>query len=97
MIELIALALAAVAATAGHFLSRRFVRERLRYVPAAQARPAPWVAGIGTAVIAAPIVWLLPIVGAGTALALGIAVGAGVAAGARDIRRETTHIALLDH
>ena len=97
MIELIALGLATIIVTAGHVLTRRFVRERLRYVPAAQARPAPWVAGIGMAVIAAPVVWLLPIVGPGTALALGIGVGAGVAAGARDIRRGTSHLALLDH
>jgi hypothetical protein len=97
MIELIALGVAAAAVAAGHILSRRFVRERLRYVPVAQSRPAPWVAGIGVALLASPVVWLLPVVGTGTALALGLGVGAGVAAGARDLRRETRHLALLDH
>lgn len=96
MIELIAFGVAAAAVAAGHFLSRRFVRERLRYVPAAQARPAPWIAGIGVTLLAAPVVWLLPVVGAGTAVALGLGVGAGVAAGARDIRRDTGHLPLLD-
>jgi hypothetical protein len=96
MIELIALGVATAAVVAGHLLSRRFVRERLRYVPVAQTRPAPWIAGIAAAMFATPVVWLLPVVGTGTALALGLGVGAGVAAGARDIRRETRHLALLD-
>ena len=96
MIELIALGLAAAAAFGGHVISRRFVRERLRYVPIAQTRPAPWIAGAAIAVIAAPIAWMLPLVGAGTAIALGLGVGAGVAAGARDIRRQTNHLLILD-
>ena len=37
--------------------------------------------------LAAPLVWILPIVGSGTALLFGVGVGAGVAAGAKDIRR----------
>jgi len=32
-------------------------------------------------------VWLLPLVGTGTALLFGLGVGAGVSSGARDIRK----------
>jgi hypothetical protein len=96
MIELVALGLAAAAAFGGHIFSRRFVRDRLRYVPIAQTRPAPWIAGTAITLLAAPVVWLLPVVGVGTALALGLGVGAGVAAGARDIRRQTNHLMVLD-
>lgn len=87
MLEIIALG-ASAAVTAGGYLNvRRFVRERLRFVEAAQRTAAPWIAGVGTALLAAPVVWLLPLVGTGTALALGAGVGLGVAHGARDVRR----------
>jgi hypothetical protein len=39
------------------------------------------------AVVAIPLVAILPIVGVGTALFFGASVGLGVAAGAKDIRR----------
>lgn len=72
----------------GSFVSaRRFVRERLRFVDAAQRRSAPWVAGGLTTLVLLPVVALLPVVGAGTALLLGVSVGMGVARGAADVRR----------
>jgi hypothetical protein len=37
--------------------------------------------------LATPIVWLLPLVGGGTALLFGGGVAMGVSAGARDIRK----------
>lgn len=87
MFELIGL-IATGAATAGGYLqSRGFVRRRLKYVDLVQRGGAPLVAGVGAAVLAAPVVAILPLVGAGTALLFGAGVGAGVAAGARDIRR----------
>lgn len=67
--------------------SRRFVSERLRYVDAVHHPAAPVVAAIGAAAIAIPVVALLPIIGAGTALAFGVSVGLGVASGRADIHR----------
>ena len=45
------------------------------------------LAGVGALVIATPVVWLLPLVGGGTALLFGGSVAMGAAAGARDIRK----------
>lgn len=87
MIGIIALAVTGAAVALGYINSRHFVRTRLRYVNAAQRRMAPIVAGVLAALIASPVVWLLPFVGAGAALLFGVAVGAGVAHGARDVRR----------
>lgn len=67
--------------------ARNFVRSRLRFVPAAQSFWAPILAGTATAIVALPIVGLLPLIGAGTALSVGVSVGLGVANGQRDIRR----------
>jgi len=44
-------------------------------------------AGLGAAMLASPVVALLPLVGGGTALAFGLSVGVGVVNGQRDIRR----------
>jgi len=80
---------ALIALTAG-FISyaqaRRFVSSRLRYVDAAQNRFLPFIAGLGAAVLALPVVFLLPLVGVGTAAILGLGVGTGVAVGAKDVR-----------
>jgi hypothetical protein len=84
--ETIALAVAATAAIGGYRGTRRFVRHRLRFVDAAQTPLAPAVAGVAALVLAAPVVALLPVIGAGTALAFGAGVGVGTRAGARDIR-----------
>src|SRR5690606_38047878 len=61
-----------------------FVSERLRYVDAAHKPSAPLLAGLAATAVAAPVVWLLPIVGTGTALAFGAAVGLGTRAGAKE-------------
>jgi hypothetical protein len=74
-------------ALAGFVVSQRFVENRLRYVDAVQRPYAPLVAGAVAALIAWPIVGLLPLVGTGTALLFGASVFAGVASGAREIRR----------
>ncbi len=87
MLELIALVVAGAAGIGGYVKSRQFVRNRLRFVDAARHRAAPFVSGFVAALVAAPIVWLLPVVGAGTALLLGVGVGVGVHRGARDIAR----------
>jgi hypothetical protein len=72
---------------AGFVLSQRFVENRLRFVDAVQRPYAPLIAGLVAAVIAWPIVGLLPIIGTGTAILFGVSVFAGVASGAREIRR----------
>lgn len=86
MFELIALVIAILAGIVGFRASRRYVRTRLRFVDAVQSAGAPWIAGLVAALFAAPVVLLLPVVGAGTAIALGIGVAAGVARGAKDVR-----------
>ncbi len=87
MLSLLVLLATFFAAVAAYAASRRFVRERLRFVNAVQRRSAPVVAGAGALAVAALLVLFLPLVGIGTAISLGAAVGMGVAAGAKDIRR----------
>lgn len=82
--ELIALGAAGAAFVGGFGWTRNFVRTRLRFVEAVHAKPAPWVAGAAATLLAAPIVAILPIVGAGTALALGIGAGLGVRSAQKD-------------
>jgi len=87
MFEMLMLAGAGVAAILGHVRTRQYVRARLRFVDVVQSPAAPVIAGIGAALLAAPVVWLLPVLGAGTALVFGAAVGSGAALGSRDVRR----------
>jgi hypothetical protein len=90
MFELIVIGVGAVATIGGYIKSRQFVRHRLRFVDAIQKPVAPLAAGVVAALAAGPVVWLLPLIGAGTALAFGVGVGLGVAHGARDVRRLTS-------
>ena len=71
----------------GYWQSRQFTRTKLRFVDSVHRMSAPVMAGVVATLIAAPVVWLLPLVGAGTALAFGASVAMGVAAGARDIHK----------
>lgn len=87
MIELLMLGAAAGGIGAGYRSMRRFVRERLRFVDAARRPAAPVLAGALGAVLAAPVVWVLPVVGAGTAVLFGAGLGLAVRHGARDLRR----------
>lgn len=84
---LIAFAIAVAAGFAGYSFSRGFVANKLRFVDAVNHPFAPIAAGIGIALVAMPVVALLPIVGTGTALTLGLSVWAGVRSGVQDIRR----------
>ena len=84
--------IASITAIVLHGSTRRFVRNRLRYVDAIQKGIAPWAAGAAAFVVGAFLVPILPIVGIGTAITAGIAVATGVAAGAKDIRQGTTPI-----
>lgn len=76
-----------IATLAGFVLSQRFVENRLRYVDAVQRPYAPLVAGVVAAVVALPLVGILPLVGTWTAILFGVSVFAGVSSGAREIRR----------
>jgi hypothetical protein len=88
MFELLAFA-ATIAATAfGYVTARKYVRDRLKFVDAVQTLKAPLVAGLVAWAVAMPLTWLLPFVGAGTAILFGLSIALGVRAGARDIRVE---------
>jgi hypothetical protein len=84
---LIGFAVSAAVAIIGYTQARAFVRERLRYVDSAQSGFAPVLAGAGAFVVGGLAAALLPLIGAGTAIAFGVSVGVGVANGQRDIRR----------
>ncbi len=85
-------AVASILAILLHGGTRRFVRNRLRYVDAVQKGSAPYLAGGAVFLASLVIVAVLPLVGLGTALTVALAVGSGVAAGARDIRNGTLPI-----
>lgn len=80
MLEIIA---AGVLGVAGHVKSKDFVHRRLRFTRLVERPGIGLAAGVGTTLLAAPLVAFLPIVGAGTAIAAGLGVGTGVAIGAR--------------
>ena len=87
MLSFLVLAVTLFALVAAFAVSRRFVRERLRFVNAVQRPSAPLVAGAGALGVGALLALVLPFVGLLTAVSLAAAVGMGVSAGARDIRR----------
>jgi hypothetical protein len=87
MFELIGLAVTVVVSGYGYFQSRQFVRSKLRFVEAIQKPSTPVIAGVAAAAVATPVVWLLPIVGATTAVFFGAGVGVGVHHGAKDARK----------
>jgi hypothetical protein len=87
MLFLLGIFITFVITLAGFVVSQRFVENRLRYVDAVQRPYAPLVAGAIAALIALPIVGIVPIIGTGTAILFGVSVFAGVASGAREIRR----------
>lgn len=88
MFELLAIAAALAASVFGYATARKYVRDRLRFVDGVQTLKAPLIAGLVAWAIAMPLTWILPLIGAGTALVFGVSVGLGVRAGARDIRAD---------
>ncbi|CAN5791617.1 hypothetical protein BH23GEM6_BH23GEM6_01600 [soil metagenome] len=87
MLELIALIAAASSTVAGYIWSRNFVQRRLTFVGAIHTPGIPILVGIGAAVLATPVAWILPLIGTGTAMVFGAGIGAGVAAGRRGVRQ----------
>lgn len=86
MLGLIGAAVAGTVGVLGHIKSRNFVGQKLRYTNLVEKPALGLWAGVGTVVVAAPIVAVLPLVGAGTAIALGAGVGTGVALGVGDAK-----------
>ncbi len=86
MFGLIAAGIAGVAGVVGHLKSRSFVGKRLRYTTIVETPALGLWAGVGATILAAPVVAVLPIVGAGTAIVIGAGVGTGVALGVRDTK-----------
>lgn len=87
MIELVVWVLAGLGVLASYVKTRSFVRERLRFVDAVYRPVAPVVAGGAAALAAAPLAWVAPFIGGGTALLFGAAVGYGVVRGRRDLEQ----------
>jgi len=85
--SMLGLAIAVASSMFGYWQARNFTQNKLRFVDAVQRTGVPFLAGIGAALVAMPIVWILPLVGTGTALLFGLGVALGVSAGARDIRK----------
>jgi uncharacterized MnhB-related membrane protein len=86
MFGLLAAGIAGVAGVYGHIKSRHFVGQRLRYTSVVEKPALGLWAGVGATILAAPVVAVLPIVGGGTALAVGLGVGTGVAVGVQDAK-----------
>lgn len=87
MIELLILGAATGGIGAGYLKARRFVRRRLRFVDAVQRPGVPLMVGTVATLAAAPVVWVVPVIGGGTALLFGAGLGLAVRHGARDLRR----------
>jgi len=82
MVELL---LAGGAAYGGYKYTKKFVVKKLRFVPKARKKAAPWLAGAGALAVAIPLVAALPIIGALTAAAFGAGVAGGVVAGDKEL------------
>jgi hypothetical protein len=80
---LIGAGIAGAAGVVGHIKSRHFVGQRLRYTKIVEKPALGLWAGVGTVVLTAPLTFL-PLIGAGTVLAVSAGVGTGVALGVAD-------------
>lgn len=84
MIELI---IAGGAAYGGYKYTKKFVVKKLRFVPKARRGAAPWLAGAGALILAAPVAAALPLITGFTAAAFGASVVGGVASGNKEIEK----------
>jgi hypothetical protein len=84
MFGLLAAGIAGASGVFGHIKSRHFVGQKLRYTSIVEKPLLGVWAGVGATVVAAPVVAVLPMVGAGTAIAIGAGIGTGVALGVKD-------------
>lgn len=86
MFELIGIGIAGAVSVYGHLKSRKFVRRRLRYTSVVEKPGLGIMVGVVAAILAAPLVAVLPLVGTGTALLFGAGVGTGVSMGAKEAK-----------
>lgn len=84
ILGIISLGATAASGIAGYVGSKDFAQKKLRFVDAAHSPAAPWVAGGVAALVAVPVVAVLPLVGLGTAIIFGASVGLGVKSAQRD-------------
>jgi len=84
MVELL---LAGGAAYGGYKYTKKFVVKKLRFVPKARKKAAPWLAGAGALAVAVPLAAALPLIGALTAAAFGAGVAGGVFSGDKELDR----------
>ena len=76
----------AAAAVGGFVLARNFVRRRLRFVDAVRSPAAPWIVGLGAALVAWPAA-ALPVITTFTTTLFGVAAGLGTASGVKALKR----------
>lgn len=87
MFGLLAAGIAGASGVYAHLRSRKFVGQRLRYTSLVEKPAVGFFAGVGALLVMAPVVAFLPLVGAGTAIAVGAGVGTGVALGVQDSKK----------
>ena len=80
------LAVTAVGMIGGFLVARDFVRRRLRFVDAIRSPAAPWIAGLGAALLAWPAA-ALPLITTTTTTLFGVAAGLGTASGVKALKR----------
>ena len=86
MIEFAFLAAAGAGMGLSYVRIRGFVRDRLRFVDAAQRKSTPWLAGVAAAFAASILVPFLPVLGGGTAIVFGIVTGSAVRSGQKQVK-----------
>jgi len=79
-------AIGALAGIVGYSVARNFVQRRLRFVDGIYSPAAPWLAGLGVALIAWPMA-ILPFITTTTTTILGIGAGLGTASGVKALKR----------
>lgn len=87
MFGFIAGAITVAAGIFGFAFARDYTIRRLRFVDAVRGPVWPWMVGLIAALIAAPIAWFLPLVGAGTAAIFGLGTGLGTSSGVKALKR----------
>jgi hypothetical protein len=80
------IAVTTVAMIAGFVIARNFVRRRLRFVDGIRSPAAPWIAGLGVALVAWPAA-ALPLITTTTTTLFGVAAGFGTASGVKALKR----------